>query len=334
MNDQGMPAADAAHLRAMGENAGWPIAETAANALPGKTTTELCDRLRGRASDGHEMKVESRHPQLRSLCRIVLVLLLCTLAGCYGKPEAPKNESRGAASPSVDARTIIDRYRGLDNSNNSTAKLKVTIQESSGDAREFGLTMISKREPDGAQILLVEFAAPKEERDRSSLIKISPHGEIEATRYAQSTDGFVSTRGSTSEDSLFGMSLQEMAGGQPEKYDFSVAGEDTVNSSPVYRLEGKIREGEESKFPRVVFLIAKDTFAALVAEFYDKNRLARRITVNRLEQINGIPTRMHWTIDNIDRQKKIDFEASSVAYNQKLSDSILTRENLKKISMK
>jgi hypothetical protein len=194
--------------------------------------------------------------------------------------------------------------------------------------------MIRKREPDGTQLLLIDFTAPTEERDRSSLIRISPEGEIEATRYAQSTDSFVSTRGSTSEDSLFGMSLQELAGGQPEKYDFTIAGEDTFNGSPVYRLDGKLREGEESKFPRVVFLIAKDTFAALVAEFYDKNTLVRRITVDRLEQIDGIPTRMHWKIENIGRQKKIDFEALSVAYNQKLSGSLLTRENLKGISSK
>ena len=141
-------------------------------------------------------------------------------------------------------------------------------------------------------------------------------------------------RGAMGAGAVWMLSLQELAGGQPEKYDFTLLGEETFNSSPVYRLEGRLKEGEESKFPRLVLLIAKDTFAALDAEFYDKNTLVRRITVNRVVLIESIPTRMHWTIDNIGRQKKIDFEALNVTYNQKLSDSLLTRENLKKISLK
>jgi hypothetical protein len=41
---------------------------------------------------------------------------------------------------------------------------------------------------------------------------------------------------------------------------------------------------------------------------------------------------MRWTIDNRARQKKIDFVAVDVSYDQNLKDSIFTREYLKKIA--
>jgi hypothetical protein len=83
----------------------------------------------------------------------------------------------------------------------------------------------------------------------------------------------------------------------------------------------------------VVLFISKQSFAAVKAEFYDNHEeLARDLAVAKTEQIAGNWTRVRWTIDNLARRRKIDFEAVDVKYNQNLKDSIFTREHLKKIA--
>ena len=212
--------------------------------------------------------------------------------------------------------------------------MKVKIQEGDQPSREIRLTIYRNLKPDGGQLMLIEFIAPTEERDRSSLININPQGDIEATRYAQSADSFVTAKGATTEDSLFGLTLQELVEGQPEKYDFTVVGEETLKSSPVYRLEGKLKERAESRFPRIVLLILKEDYATTLAEFYDnQNSMARRMEIQTFEQISGHPVRTRFTIDNIARRKKLDFEVLSASFDA-LNDSLFTREHLKAVTMK
>jgi hypothetical protein len=195
------------------------------------------------------------------------------------------------------------------------------------------MTMYRKREADGGQKLLMDFSASPDERDRSAIIAFDPKGNVEATRFIQSNDSFASTTTVAGEDSLFGMTLQELADGQTEKYDYTLAGEETLGSTPVYKVEGKLKPGAESKFPRLVMSLSRDNGTLQVAEFYDnRNELARRMTVKKLEEVGGHWTRMRWSVDNAARGKKLDFEVLGVKYDTNLSDSIFSKDHLKKIS--
>ena len=273
----------------------------------------------------------------------VVGITLLLLTGCARKPEGTaaldnRNSSESREPSAIDAAPIIDRYRALDNSRDSTTKLRASI---SGDSERSGLetprqilfNIYRKRHPDGRQLILIEFTSPPEERDRDGLITVFSDGQVEGVRYVQSTDSYIVTHDLMSEDALFGLTLQELAEGQSEKYNFTITGEETVDGMPCYRAEGKLKEGAESKFLRVVLLISKETFVAVKAEFYDNHDdLARDLVVSETEEIAGRPTRVRWTIDNPGRRKKIDFEAVDVKYDQNLKDSIFTREHLKKIA--
>lgn len=273
-------------------------------------------------------------------------VLALTLIGCDNKPNNSNLDTKPAVTasvpaPAVDAAQIIARNRKLDDSRDSSMKLRARIHVDSNAPLEVPIppevqvTILRKRQADGGQVMLVEFTAPPQERDRNSLITISAQGDIEAARYSQSNDSFVTAKGALSEDSLFGLTLQELADGQPEKYDFTVAGAEALNSTPAYKLEGKLKPNAESKFTRLVIWIAKDTYALLAAEFYDNhNELLRRLRVEKLEQISGHWTRTRWTIDNRARQRKIEFETLEAKYDQKPSDASFTREQLKKLTAK
>ena len=137
------------------------------------------------------------------------------------------------------------------------------------------------------------------------------------------------------EDSLFGLTAQEMADGQPEKYDFRLLGEENVGTTPAYKLEGKLKKGADSKFQRIIMLIDKTNYYALVAEFYgSKNELLRRVNITKSEQFNNHWTRTQWTIDNLGRKKQLTFEVKDVKFDQNINPAIFTREHLKKTAFK
>ena len=271
----------------------------------------------------------------------IISLLVCS---CSRKLEGTATVETGNSpanrvpAPSIDAGPIIERARTLDTSHDSTTKIKATIGanerevELSG-ARQVQFTMYRKREADGRISILIEFTSPPEERDRDGLITVFPDGQIEGVRYVQSTDSFIVTRDLMAEDALFGLTLQELADGQPEKYNFTVSGEEMVDSNSCYRLEGTLKQGAESKFPRVTLMVAKQTSMVLKAEFYDSHSdLAKTLVVTKTDEIDGHWSRTSWTIDNRARQKLVDFEALQTKYDANVSDAIFTREHLKKIS--
>ena len=237
----------------------------------------------------------------------------------------------------MDGAPIIERYRALDDSRDSTVKLSARIKELTNPdpsaSRPIHLTIYRKRTLDGRILILIEFNSPAEERDRDGLITVYPDSRIEGVRYVQSTDSFIVTDDPLSEDALFGLTLQELADGQPEKYEFSLVSEESVDGRDVFHLEGRLRPDTQSKFNRLVLLVDKQNFTVREAEFYDNhNELARRLAVGEVEQIGGHWTRKRWTIENRSRKKTIDFVATDVRYDQGLSDSIFTQEHLKKIA--
>src|SRR5262249_649183 len=193
------------------------------------------------------------------------------------------------------ASDIMARFFALDTARNSELKMRVKIS-STGGAAEAGtpgqveVSMFNKRTGEGGRMMFIEFLSPAQEPDRDSLITISPRDEVEGVRYVQSNNSFLATKGVTNEDALFGMTIQELADGQPEKYDYSLSGAQELGPWEVYKLEGRLKPKAESKFSRVVLYLSKDSYAAVGAEFYDThNELVRRLTVAKLELIGG-----HW----------------------------------------
>jgi hypothetical protein len=283
---------------------------------------------------------KSRGTQKKLLLVASLFTLSVLAVSCNspssGQPERPASApSTGKTDTSREAEQIVEKYRSLDSSRDSTMRMQARIVEDGGSSRLIHMTVYRKLQPDGRRVMLVEFTAPSEERDRDALITLGSQGEIEATRYVQSNDSFVTTTSVLGEDSLFGMTLQELVDGQTEKYQYTLAGEETHESKPVYRIEGKLKRGTESKFPRIVLLISKENNSVLVAEFYDNtNELVRRVAVDRVEQVGNYLTRMKYTVDNRARQKKIEFETVSARYDLNISNAIFSREHLKKIATK
>ncbi len=276
----------------------------------------------------------------RCLIAFAATLLAAFSSACatrsVASPDAGGAGSEAGEQAAREGERIIGRCLSQLQIGQSMVRMRATIQDSDGAARVVDLTMLRKRLPDGAQWALAEFTSPQEERDRDALIKVSPKGDVEATRFMQSTGSFVTARSASDEESLFGMTLQELVDGQLEKYQFKLIDQDAAASGgPAYRLDGKLRPGSDSKFPRVVLLVSKESYTPLAAEFYDNhNEIARRVAIDKTAEVQGHWTRMKWTVDNRSRHKTIVFDLVEAKYDQSIPDSTFTEEHLKKIAFR
>jgi hypothetical protein len=275
----------------------------------------------------------ARYLALAGCLVIVGICSSCSHTGSSDEKPPSTGDNSSPAGPVPDVKAIVDKYISLDTSHDSTMKLKASVQRNDGTSEQVQLTVYREREADGDQHYLVQFTAPAEEKDRDALINVTANGDTEAVRYAESAKSFLTAKGATDEESLFGMTTQELAGGQPEKYDYKFVDAETYQGEAVDRIEGTLKHGAESRFVRVVMLVSKQNNNAPMMEVYDnRNQLARRITVTKAESISGIWTRMQWTIDNQEQHKKIDFEAVEVKYNQNIPSSIFSKDHLKEVA--
>jgi Outer membrane lipoprotein-sorting protein len=257
------------------------------------------------------------------------------MGGCSRKTEGKATPEQPPAAPATDptseAEALLARSSAIDNSD-STVRLRSRVIDEGSPPREVQMIVYRKRDSDQRRLMLLEITSPIGEKDRSGLVVSTAEGEVEGTRYVQSNNSFVTSRSAVNEDSLFGMSLQELVGGQPEKYEQRLIGEESLGSEPVYKIEGKLKPGFESGFARVVTYISKSNNFLLGADYYDNHdQLVRSMRVHKVGQVNGHWTRMLWTIDNITKKKKAEFETLSARYQQ-LPSSIFSRDHLKAVA--
>lgn len=280
------------------------------------------------AQSGRLRHIKDSSPRILFIALLLSALLL---SACDKEARPQPEEKSPPPAPAIAVDELFRRYRASEGYRASEVKSRARITESDGSLQEVSFTVYRKRAESGER-MLIEFTSA-DQRDRSGLVLISPQGEIEGLRYAQSSNSFVSTRNVMGEDSLFGMSLQELADGQPEKYEFKFAGTEESGGRRSYKLDGRLKPGQESKFRRLVVYLAEDSFALAGAEFYyNETEMARRVTIDEREKRGQYWARMRWTVDNIARQKKVEFETISVKYDHNIQDSIFSREYLKKIS--
>ena len=278
-------------------------------------------------------RLEFSSQLLMTFCASVF-LVVSTACGTKSPGSRETGDSPAKTTdPALEGERIIEKYLSQSRADQSLTMMRAKVHDSDGATREVELTMRRKRAPDGAQWTLAEFTSPPEERDRDALIKVSPKGDVEATRFMQSTKAFVTAKSASDEESLFGLTVQELADGQFEKYAFKLLAQE--EGAPLFFVEGQLKAGQESKFPRVVMALSKENYMPLTAEFYDNhNALSRRIRIDNVSQVQGHWTRMRWTVDNFARRKVTDFEVVEAKYDQNIPDSVFTEDYLKKIASK
>jgi hypothetical protein len=105
-----------------------------------------------------------------------------------------------------------------------------------------------------------------------------------------------------------------------------------VNEDDCFQVELTIKPDKESSYSRIVVCIDKSSYVILAADYYDENHpdiITKRLTVNRVETIQGIPTATEMTMRSLDDNTETSMSITSVDYRVTLPDDLFTERGLR-----
>ena len=240
------------------------------------------------------------------------------------------------------ARRVQDRDTGRD----SRAAMRMKLFDRQNRSRERALTLTSLRgrgnpgapptAPDGDR-LLIRFTYPNDIRGTGFLVLEHPKGEDERFLYLPSLGRVRRIAGSEAQESFVGsdFTYEDIGGREFDEYTYSIVDENASwtppgggPARPAWRLESR-RKDQSAPFPRVVSLVAKDSFVVVGAEIYNRRNEKQKVyTVRRLEQVEGIWTAMDAEMTNALEKSRTELTIEKMDYNVGLKESDFTRREL------
>jgi hypothetical protein len=112
--------------------------------------------------------------------------------------------------------------------------------------------------------------------------------------------------------------------------EHSLIGEDSIDGKDVYVVEN-IPLAEDDLYSRTVTYVWKDNWIGLKKEFYDQEgELLKVLTVNQLEEIDGIMTIVDSEMHNLQSDHRTILRSSGVKYNTEVNDNLFSERMMKR----
>jgi len=121
--------------------------------------------------------------------------------------------------------------------------------------------------------------------------------------------------------------LEERDVGQ---YDYTLAGDDTVDGAACWKIQSTPRESKSSQYTSSVIFIRKDIYVAIQIESYTKDKLVRRIRYGDIQKLDEIWTARTIEVYDENRKSRTVLKLEKLKYNVPMKDENFTLEALKR----
>ena len=232
-----------------------------------------------------------------------------------------------AAPP--DAATVVSKMRAaLEPERTSVRKLTMTVTGPGGDASQITVGAARKKVGPAPRLVMVVLA-PEGLRGTTFLVEEATAENvlwlyvpaIGRTRKLVSPEAYTTFLNSDFTFADLGFV------GMGAKYQ--LAGEDKRQGVDTYKLEGVPRE--TWYYLRFTTWVAKDTFFPVERNFYDvSNNLWKVERWSNVSAINGLPTALRLSMENVQTQNKSEIVADAVRYDVEVSDALVDPAQLSK----
>jgi hypothetical protein len=249
--------------------------------------------------------------------RIIMAgLVLAAGIGTAGRAEEP------------DADTIVRKANAASYYAGKDGRAKVTMELSDGRTREF---TILRRNADAGQdqMFYVYFTAPSDVRRMAYLVHKHPGGDDDRWLFLPALNLVKRIAPGDKRTSFVGSDfLYEDVSGRGLEEDAHALIETTETQ---YVIRNTPLDPDAVAFASYTVWIDKETFLPRKAEYVDRNgTLYRRVTADRIESVQGYPTVMVSTAEDLAAGTKTVNTFSEVAYDIGLSDRIFTERFLRR----
>ena len=112
--------------------------------------------------------------------------------------------------------------------------------------------------------------------------------------------------------------------------EHNLIGEDTIDGKEVYVVEN-IPVAEDDLYSRTVTYVWQDNWIGLKKEFYDQEgELLKVLTVNQLEEIDGILTIVDNEMHNLQSDHRTILRTSEVEYNTEVDENLFSERMMRR----
>ncbi len=214
------------------------------------------------------------------------------------------------------------------------ANLTMTITDRRGRVRTREMTLLRKDIKDGGrQKFYVYFKKPSDVSRMVFMVWKQVKGDDDRWLYIPAIDLVKRIASSDKRSSFAGgvFTYEDVSGRRTSDDTHELMDEDKVKGKAVYVVKNTPKDTGEVEFSYYIARIDKETFLPLKGEYFDKSgKLYRTITVDKTALVDGIPTVLKATAEDLDRGLKTTIEFNNVAYNVGIKERIFRERYLRR----
>ncbi|MFQ6617426.1 MAG: outer membrane lipoprotein-sorting protein [Fidelibacterota bacterium] len=237
--------------------------------------------------------------------------------------------SRASSAPQeLSGSQIIEKMSEVINPAQVKALMKQIIITTSGKERTFVYESFSKNR---GEKNLIRYISPRRVKGQAFLM-LNYSDDIWS--YFPRTERVRKLASHAKRQKIMGsdFTYEDMGSGEAfKKYYNSLRLEDkSLKGVDCYIIQLTPREGEDISYSKIVAWIRKTDFFPLRIDYYEEDKLLKKLILSDIDIIEGVPTARSMTMYNVQDNTKTIMEVVEVSYNVELPDEMFTERGLKR----
>jgi outer membrane lipoprotein-sorting protein len=125
-------------------------------------------------------------------------------------------------------------------------------------------------------------------------------------------------------------SFEDLEERDVDQYDYTLAGDDTVDGAPCWKIQSTPRETKSSQYTRSIVWVRKDSYAFARIENYSKDQVVRRLNYSDIRNVQGIWTAQQLEMTDVKRGSRTRLTLDKLEYNVPLKDEDFTLQAIRR----
>jgi outer membrane lipoprotein-sorting protein len=125
-------------------------------------------------------------------------------------------------------------------------------------------------------------------------------------------------------------SFEDLEERDVNQYEYSLAGEESVDGAPCWKIESTPRESKSSQYTKSILWVRKDNYAFARIENYIKDQVVRRMAYSDIQNVQGIWTARQAEMADLRRGSRTRLTLDKLEYNVSLKDEDFTLQAIRR----
>lgn len=233
---------------------------------------------------------------------------------------------------SIDGREIAENVINRDDGETGHSLINMDLIDAQDNVKSRIIEEWSMEDDAGLDRLVIVFHRPASVQGTRFLVVENEDRDDDQWIYLPALDRVRRIAASEGDESFMGtdFTYDDLATRDVDEDTHELLREETFSGREVYVVESVPKDPDDSQYSRRVQWVAKDIWVPLKAEFYDKSdELLKTLTVEELEEVQGIWTPMVSVMENVQTEHATRLEVQKTRYNEDLNPDLFSTNFLR-----